>query len=479
MTKGEWVEFSADLTSYSDVYVRLVYGSSNAIRAIDDITLTVATPKSVATPTFSVESGEFFEAQSVTIACTTPGAEIYYTLDGTTPTKSSTKYTGAIAVSTTTTINAIAYNGSDDSNVATVTLTFPTVYNGIGELITAGESGYLKLTNAQVYYVNKTNDIYIGDATGALDFYKTGLSYTAGQRLNGIAKVTYTLYNSIPEVTAVAENSWVASEGTPEAITKTVQTITAADVNHLVEVVGTVGGTSGDYYLADDDDNTVQFYDKFKVTTISDLVGEKVAAKGIVVMYNGEAEVAPISLDVVLGTKSVTIGTTGYATFSHSAAVSFLGSGVTAYTVKVTDGVAKLTQVDKAPAGAAVVLEAEPGTYELSEIEEVDALENNDLKVSDGTVTGGESIFVLADGNNGVGFYRVAETVTIPAGKAYLQFANAARSFIGFDNETTGIKTMSDAQSTMNHEVYDLQGRRVAQPTKGLYIVNGKKMVIK
>ena len=51
-------------------------------------------------------------------------------------------------------------------------------------------------------------------------------------------------------------------------------------------------------------------------------------------------------------------------------------------------------------------------------------------------------------------------------------------SFV-FDDETTGINTAKGSQFTVNGEYYNLRGQRVAQPTKGLYIVNGKKVVIK
>ena len=74
----------------------------------------------VATPTFTPIAGTYTEAQSVTIACATEGASIYYTLDGSTPTASSTLYTAPIAVATTTTIKAIATKeGYNNSAVAT------------------------------------------------------------------------------------------------------------------------------------------------------------------------------------------------------------------------------------------------------------------------------------------------------------------------------------------------------------------------
>ena len=68
------------------------------------------------------------------------------------------------------------------------------------------------------------------------------------------------------------------------------------------------------------------------------------------------------------------------------------------------------------------------------------------------------------------------------ANKAYLTYdgvIGGAREFFLFDEETTGVNTLNGERKTMNGEYYDLQGRKVAQPAKGLYIVNGKKVVIK
>ena len=83
----------------------------------------------------------------------------------------------------------------------------------------------------------------------------------------------------------------------------------------------------------------------------------------------------------------------------------------------------------------------------------------------------------------GAGFYKLSSTGTIGANKAYLTYSGGAGapSFLNFfvEGETTGIEMPKAATADSDAEVYDLQGRRVSQPAKGLYIVNGKKVIIK
>ena len=187
----------------------------------------------------------------------------------------------------------------------------------------------------------------------------------------------------------------------------------------------------------------------------------------------------------------VTVSTAKYATFGDLGSPDVIdygsASGLKAYIAYVNGDKVKLEEVSKRAANTAVILYAdveEATSYTVSTTDEsADTPEHaNQLQISDGTVTGnGSTIYVLANGNNGVGFYLVKNGSAITAGKAYLSVSAGARQFIGFgeDNETTGIQTVANSQQSAANSYYDLQGRRVAQPTKGLYVVNGKKVVIK
>ena len=84
-----------------------------------------------ATPSFSVEEGTYYETKNVELTCETAGATIYYTINGSTPTTSSSVYSSAISVSSTTTIKAYAVkDGYDDSEVAAATYTIKEPVHG-------------------------------------------------------------------------------------------------------------------------------------------------------------------------------------------------------------------------------------------------------------------------------------------------------------------------------------------------------------
>ena len=107
---------NSDGTKYLDSSVENITQNSNGTISFDFVGIS-----NVATPTFSPAGGRYADAQTVAISCTTTGAAIYYTLDGSTPTASSTPYTSALTISETTTVKAIAIKDGEQSAVATAT----------------------------------------------------------------------------------------------------------------------------------------------------------------------------------------------------------------------------------------------------------------------------------------------------------------------------------------------------------------------
>ena len=95
------------------------------------------------------------------------------------------------------------------------------------------------------------------------------------------------------------------------------------------------------------------------------------------------------------------------------------------------------------------------------------------------TVAAGDNIYALRNGVTA--FAKVNVGVEIPIQKAYIKTSNSSARFleISFGDETTALKLVNCEDRKVDSGIYDLQGRKVSNPTKGLYIVNGKKVVIK
>jgi len=177
----------------------------------------------------------------------------------------------------------------------------------------------------------------------------------------------------------------------------------------------------------------------------------------------------------------ITIGSTGYKTLI-SAVSATLPDGLTAYkAVSAGEGKIQLTSVESIKAGSAYVLKGTASTdYTLTVTDTPEEPTGNILEVSTESTSNG--VYVLSNGSSGVGFYKWMGG-SLGAGRAIVPASaiTSAHEFLSFDfdGETTAINNLTPSLSKGEGEFYDLQGRKVAQPTKGLYIVNGKKVVIK
>jgi hypothetical protein len=185
---------------------------------------------------------------------------------------------------------------------------------------------------------------------------------------------------------------------------------------------------------------------------------------------------------------SITVSAAGLATFASDNKLDFTNvPDLEAYIAKENGSKIELTQVKKVPAGTGVLLRAKNGTTAFGVPVTTATADNvtgnlfvrgNDAAVETGS---GPYNWILSKKGDVVGFYQANEN-KVAKNRAYLQTSTAsARISLDFDdNETTGLSEVTNTNLTNNtNEFFDLQGRKVAQPTKGLYIVNGKKVVIK
>ena len=186
------------------------------------------------------------------------------------------------------------------------------------------------------------------------------------------------------------------------------------------------------------------------------------------------------------------ISTIDYATYSVDDALDFTGLDVKAYIATEVNGSAiTLKQVNTVPANTGLILIGTAGEdYTIPVIASSSTVTNNHMvavpyKTTITSATAGDNYVLSVDNSSNPIFAKVDNDLypaTVGAGKAYLHFdvVGPSRTLtFNIEDETTGISTMHNSQCIMNNEYYDLSGRRVALPTKGLYIVNGKKVIIK
>lgn len=191
----------------------------------------------------------------------------------------------------------------------------------------------------------------------------------------------------------------------------------------------------------------------------------------------------------------VTISAAGYATLYAPVALE-IPSGVKAFAGTVNKAKSQLTMhriEDVIPANTAVVLKledgTEAGTFNFNITTTESTVGENSLQGTTAAQTYADQFVLGIDTENSanIGFFKLTGSTVLPGFKAYLPsnvLSAEARSItVVWDDETTGISDASrlnDKSKMINDkQMFDLQGRRVSNPQRGLYIVNGHKIVIK
>ena len=188
---------------------------------------------------------------------------------------------------------------------------------------------------------------------------------------------------------------------------------------------------------------------------------------------DNNCQISKIEIFGYVNTPAVTAA--GWASYVTPKAMRFAEGEAFAVTA-AGSGSVTLTEVTDVPNNFPVLLKG-AGAKTAMVLETSPATPSNLLAVS----TGGEiSGYVLANKNDVVGFYKWAGG-SLTSGKVYLPASAVAGApdFLGFEGETTGVNEVKGVNEVNDNSWYNLAGQRVANPTKGLYIVNGKKVIIK
>jgi N-acetylneuraminic acid mutarotase len=216
-----------------------------------EATATYTLPPPAATPTFSVPSGTYTSFQTVSLSDATPGATIYYTIDGTTPTTGSNVYNGPIGIVTTVTLQAVATAGGYSiSNVgsATYMLNLPTAamptfsvadgtYNS-PQTVTISDSTPGAVIYYQINgYASTGSPVYSGPITVLTSETIRAMATAKNYFPSGMAGATYDIDPLAPQT---ASPAFSVPSGTYSAP----QTVTISDATSLAAIYFTTDGST-------------------------------------------------------------------------------------------------------------------------------------------------------------------------------------------------------------------------------------------
>ena len=364
-------------------------------------------------------------------------------------------------------------------------------YSTIAELQEAATT-----TNTEVkltikdWYVSGVNgnQFYLTDGNGlGIVGYQKGHGFNQGDCLSGTVLCNLVLYKNLGELTELtaANEGLVVTPGMEvPAVTTAPGQLTGANQGALVSL-------SGLYYsdgkLFDANGASVTPYNTFKISDMPDFTENAYYdITGVVVMFNNTVEIAPLAADQVVAVKE-TIALSfpaGWSTFICPVSVVLPANLEASAVVDVDDnGILALQSFEHSvPANTPVVVyakEAASGSATGTKMRGVTSTEGMLTGVYEDTPAPVGS-YVLQNLNGQVAFYQVEKDKqpTVKSGKCYLMLdvPTASVKVLTF-GDATGVECIQNVEAAVENEIFDLAGRRVRKAVKGIYIVNGKKVL--
>ena len=506
-------------------------GRYGAVGKFDNISITTEVDEEVvsiptisepvyagANRTITITAGESSEDNPVTVTT-------YYTIDGTDP--SSSNYEGSfttaskeVTITSDCTVKAITISSTDvESSIASravtvgmLTLNAPTIW--ISNLVVNGG-----VYNATYSFASDQSDL-LGSPIATLSYAFAGGSSTAG--------TSYTPTTAGQLIVTASAEGYTSNSTTIDITLPNYKQTYFADFSTLVKGDASgfssynINNTGCDFYTYTNtfDELTLSSLSLAWAITNAYVVGlharggagtitykEGFAAGSIIDFYCADKTstyhiysttatttipqyVGVYNMSIYSPVVSKPITAAGWATYCSPYALDLENAtGLTeAYIVTGgAGGVLAMTSVKGGivPANTGLLLKGDEGTATIPVVASsaTDVSANKLVGVTANTEIAAEAGYVLMnDATNGLGFYLNSNAFTVGANTAYLPAnfdGSSSRGFFALDGDATGISTIAKSQEPNANSYYDLQGRRVAQPTKGLYIVNGKKVVVK
>ena len=338
-----------------------------------------------------------------------------------------------------------------DPSTGAVTLVAP----GIAK-ITASSAATANYQADETFYSLR---VYDGDGTAAHP-------YSIGALLSGIANIQTGIYFSGYVV------GWLNSSSTMK---------TTATDNENIAIADAKGETAIHMALPVCLSSPLQSYG---LQSHPDMLGCRVVVSGTSTTLMGLTCMDATSLTA---TRDITISAVHLATVGATYSLDFSGKDVHPYKASIDGRWVKLERItdDIVPANQGTIVYSEtPGTYAIPVTTASGTIGDTGLEISDGTTAIGDNIYILASRSENVGFFRWAEDYSLAKGRVYLNTGTLAPAFLSIDlgnndGETTGIQELKNSKIEELNPYYNLRGQRVTQPTKGLYIVNGRKVVVR
>ena len=480
--------FSTNTWTGASNEVVFTIGGTSGHRRIATIEVTYSVDENVvviATPSIT-SSTSFVGSTTVEITNNEEGTTLYYSTNG----EDYTEYTGALTITETTTVYAYSQDAEGNkSSVADATFTKINVLT-IAEAKAAYDAAganvdvAVDLTGA-VVTVNSGQYLFIENETTGINLYNSGADYAVGTKFTaGYILGTSTVYGKMHQINSAKFNN---VETTTVAVEPT--EVEIADIKgHNAEYEGRFVKLSGvsidvDGKTITQGEDTYALYNRFTLE-LTDVV--KCDVEGIVAIYNTTEQLYITKVTPACYELHVTPA--NYATLFLDYA-TVIPTGVKAYAVtEVNNGYVSLTQIENIiPANTGVIVEAVKGDYLfVAATENGSVISNNKLLGTTVDTDIDVEAYVLSIVGTEVGLYKAKMNGGVflnNANKAYLP-ANAVpvavqgASGFKFRFETTGVENVEVANGVKT--IFDLSGRKVNEMTApGIYIVNGKKVLVK